>query len=149
MSLQNSPSIEYKPSTITNILEGCFPSFKPFFFTSSNFDFKSFISLCLKILISAFDDFIPIIKDEWFNASLNIKSPFDTNIGIKVEFVVKPIGEVTQSSLCKNSANIFSNCFCSSLIPISFANPFIQLPLFFNVSIIFGVIVSWNPPKPK
>ena len=63
-------------------------------------------------------------------------------MGIKVEFVVKPIGEITQSSLCKNSANFFSNFFCSSLIPISFAKPFMQLPLFFKVSMIKGVTIS-------
>ena len=49
---------------MTKTLLGCLPFFSPFFFTSSNLDFKSAMSLCLKILISSVDDFIPIISDE-------------------------------------------------------------------------------------
>ena len=128
---------------MTKTLLGCLPFLSPFFLTSSSFDFKSFMSLCLKILISSVDDFIPIISEEWFKESLRTKSPLETRSGIKVEFVVKPIGETTQSSLCKKSANIFSNLVCSSLTPISLAKPLRQEPLFSNVSIIIGVTVSW------
>ena len=94
------------------------------------------------LLISSVDDFIPIISEEWFKESLRTKSPLETRSGIKVEFVVNPIGDTIQSSLCKKSANIFSNFVCSSLTPISLAKPLRQEPLFCKVSIIIGVTVS-------
>ena len=73
----------------------------PDFFNQIN---HQFLPLCLKTFILAPDNLAPRTREEWFNSSLTIKSPFPTRVGMLVEFVAKPIPKAIAAGLLRNRA---------------------------------------------
>ena len=112
---------------------------------------KSYISLCLNVLIEGLPSFAPRTMDAWFSSSLSKREPFVSMAGRFPAFVINPIPKMMDSSLQRNSAIKSSRSMWSWLEPTSNLGEHMLIPYFSIVAFdasAHGPVFSANPKNP-